>query len=77
MNYASILNIQVETGSINEKGEEGNKTTRRFKILALIQSSTFIDIGNPDLSKFSSADYEFISEYGAANNSAIFQPFNQ
>ena len=75
MNYASILNIQVETGSINEKGEEGNKTTRRFKILALIQSSTFIDIGNPDLSKFSSADYEFISEYGAANNSAIFQPF--
>jgi len=77
MNYASILNIQVETGSINEKGEEGNKVIRKFKILALIQSSTYIDIGNPDLNAFNSADYKFISEYPGQSNTGdnIFQPF--
>jgi hypothetical protein len=75
MNFASILNIQVETGSINKKGEEENKITRKFKILALIQSTTFIDIGNPDLNNFSSDDYRFVSEYAQNNEANIFKPF--
>jgi len=76
MNFATILNIQVETGSINEKGEEGNKVTRTFKIVALIQSSTFIDIGNPDLDKLNTDSFKFISEYDPASGvSTIFKPF--
>ena len=76
MNFASILNIQVETGSINEKGEEGDKIIRKFKILALIQNPTYIDIGNPDLERFNTGDYQFISEYDSEEGvNTIFQPF--
>jgi hypothetical protein len=77
MNFASILNIGVETGSINEKGEEKNQKFRKFKILALIQNPTYIDIGNPDLEKFNTADYKFISEYDPQELgiNTIFQPF--
>jgi len=76
MNYASILNIGVETGSINEKGEEKNQEFRKFKILALIQNPTYIDIGNPDLERFNTADYKFISEYNSEEGvNTIFQPF--
>jgi len=75
MNYASILNIRVETGSINAQGREGNKVIRTFKILALIQSPTFIDIGNPDLSAFNTQDYKFITEYDKDSNAGIFSPF--
>jgi len=75
MNFATILNIQVETGSINEKGEEADKTIRTFKIVALIQSSTYIDIGNPDLDNFNTDSFKFINEYDSSTGSSIFQPF--
>jgi predicted phage tail protein len=75
VNFASILNLSVETGTIDIKGQEANKVIRKFKILALIQSPTFIDIGNPDLNNFSSKDYKFISEYDSSSTSSIFQPF--
>ena len=76
-NFATVLNLQIETGSIDEKGQESiNPTIRKFKILALIQSPTFIDIGNPDLANFNSSDFKFITEYNVNNQDAIFTPFD-
>jgi len=51
--FPAILNIRVETGSfgINEEGDSGIEQPYRtytYRIVALIQGTTIIDIGNPD-----------------------------
>lgn len=74
--FPSIVNIEIETGLINDKGEESesDRIIRKFQIIALIESPTLIDIGNPDVNAFRSDNYDFISEYGASNEN-IFQSF--
>jgi hypothetical protein len=72
--FPTILNIEVETGSIDDKGNETISQTKKYKIVALIESPTRIDIGNPDLSKYNTVDYKFISQYDSMEN--IFTPFN-
>jgi len=76
-NFPTIVNIEVETGSIDAKGVETPAKTRRFKIVALIESPTYIDIGNPDNKTYISSDYKFISEYdpSSADGNTIFDPF--
>ena len=73
--FPTIVNIKVETGLINFKGEEELGLSREFSIVALVTSPTYVDIGNPDGANYSSNDYKFISEYGKTSNSEIFQPF--
>lgn len=78
--FPTIVNIEVEIGSINLKGEEiPFGELRKFKILALIESPTYIDIGNPSSSDFRESDYKLIQEYAANGTSSstegIFQPF--
>jgi hypothetical protein len=51
--FPAVLNIQVETGSLglNSDGTEGVQIpfrTYTYRIVALIEGSTLIDIGNPD-----------------------------
>ena len=51
--FPAVLNIRVETGSlgINEEGDSGIEQpyrTYNYRIVALIQGSTIVDIGNPD-----------------------------
>jgi hypothetical protein len=75
VNYPTIVNVEIETGSIDVKGVETSAKTRRFKILSLIQSPTYIDIGNPDGSTYSSSDYNFITEYTPNAGDTIFSAF--
>jgi len=46
--FPSILNVSVTTGLIGEDGSKTPHRTRNYRIVALIQSNTLIDIGNPD-----------------------------
>ena len=46
--YPSILNVAVTTGLIDANGKKIPHKTRNYRIVALIESSTLIDIGNPD-----------------------------
>ena len=46
--YPSILNVAVITGLIDANGKKTPHKTRNYRIVALIESSTLIDIGNPD-----------------------------
>jgi hypothetical protein len=71
-NFASIVNIEVETGFISEDGIESQKTKDRFSILSLILSPTIIDIGNPDSASFT-ADYPFLQK---AVSGGAFEPFS-
>jgi hypothetical protein len=74
--FPSVVNIEIETGLINEKGEESDsdRVIRKFQIVALIESPTLIDIGNPDVSSFSGSDYDFISQIGGSKRN-VFTPF--
>ena len=46
--YPSILNVSVTTGLIDANGSKTPHKTRNYRIVALIESSTLVDIGNPD-----------------------------
>ena len=73
--YPSIINIEIETGSINSQGIESISSVRKFSIVALIESPTLIDIGNPDGYNFSSNSLDFVKEYNPAVANNIFSPF--
>lgn len=44
----AILNIRVEIGMIDEEGVQEVYSSRDYRITALIQTNTLLDIGNPD-----------------------------
>jgi hypothetical protein len=46
--FPSILNVAVTTGLIDANGKKSPHKTHNYRIVALIESSTLIDIGNPD-----------------------------
>jgi hypothetical protein len=74
--FPSIVNLKIEVGKIDVNGVESLPTlTKNFAIVALIESPTYIDIGNPDGANYASSEYKFISEYGSTDNNDLFQPF--
>lgn len=58
--FPTVLNIKVETGFIDENGDQEVKKSYNYRIVALIESNTLIDIGNPDYN--SSGGKEFVVE---------------
>jgi len=64
--FPTVLNIQVETGRVGEQGSELPFKTYIYRIVALIEGSTLIDIGNPDYKGESSK--QFVVALNAANN---------
>lgn len=77
--FPTVLNIQVETGKIGKKsdGSEGQIPFRTYtyRIVALIEGNTLIDIGNPDYK--ASSGREFIVELNGADDELNYlsQPF--
>jgi len=77
--FPTVLNIQVETGKIGKKsdGSEGQIPFRTYtyRIVALIEGNTLIDIGNPDYQATSGR--EFVVELNGADDSLDYlsQPF--
>ena len=71
--YPAILNVQIETGLTDESGQNKSQiSTYRFQIVALVESPSIIDIGNPELTPYVSNDYKFIQAY---DGKQINQPF--
>ena len=73
--FPSIINLEIETGLINPQGVESAALVRKFSIIALIESPTLIDIGNPDSLNFSSNSLSFVQEYNPVQENSIFLPF--
>jgi hypothetical protein len=77
--FPTVLNISVETGSIgdNRNCSEGEIPFRtyNFRIVALIEGSTLIDIGNPDYKSTSGRD--LVIELNSAENDLTYlsRPF--
>ena len=77
--FPTVLNIRVETGSIGNKSNcsEGEIPfrTHDFRIVALIEGSTLIDIGNPDYK--STSGRELVIELNSAENDLTYlsRPF--
>ena len=77
--FPSVLNIQIETGKIGKKsdGSEGQIPFRTYtyRIVALIEGNTLIDIGNPDYQTTSGR--EFLVELNGADDDLNYlsQPF--
>tara|TARA_R100000995_G_scaffold78751_2_gene49530 strand:+ start:1980 stop:6641 length:4662 start_codon:yes stop_codon:yes gene_type:complete len=77
--FPTVLNIQVETGKIGKKsdGSEGQVPFRTYtyRIVALIEGNTLIDIGNPDYQATSGR--EFVVELNGADDALNYlsQPF--
>ena len=77
--FPAVLNISIETGSIGNKSNcsEGEIPfrTHNFRIVALIEGSTLIDIGNPDYK--STSGKELVIELNSAENDLTYlsRPF--
>ena len=77
-NYPTVLNIQVETGRIgtNAAGRSGVEQPYRsynFRIVALIEGDTLIDIGNPD--NIANSNKDFIINLKNDDKEALAVPF--
>tara|TARA_R110000824_G_scaffold13784_2_gene59416 strand:- start:1455 stop:6290 length:4836 start_codon:yes stop_codon:yes gene_type:complete len=46
--FPTVLNVRVETGRVGKDGSETPKYTHTYRIVALVEGATLIDIGNPD-----------------------------
>ena len=54
--FPSVLNVRVETGIVGTNGENKVSLKRDFRIVALVEGGTLVDLGNPDY-QGSSKDY--------------------
>ena len=76
--FPAVLNIRVETGSlgITEEGSQGLEQpykTYNYRIVALIEGGTIIDIGNPDYRGDSSREYVVNLDGSDTNLNAGFE----
>ena len=73
-NYPTTVTIEVEVGNIDNDGSQKTHSTKRFEIISLIQSPTYIDIGNPDNQK-NQKDYSFIINKSISSE-GVWTPFD-
>jgi hypothetical protein len=76
--FPAVLNIKVETGTLglNSDGSEGLQTpykTYTYRIVALIEGNTIIDIGNPDYRGDSTREFIVNLDGGDPNINAGFE----
>ena len=73
--FPSVLNIKVETGAIRENGGLKKHREYLYRIVALIEGNTLIDIGNPDYNAASGR--EFVVQIAGADDGGNYltQPF--
>ena len=73
--FPTVLNIKVETGFIDDNGDQIIFRSYNYRIVALIEGNTLIDIGNPDYK--ASGGKEFVVELTNAddNENYLARPF--
>jgi len=67
--FPTVLNIRVETGRVSENGTEYPSSSHTYRIVALIEGATLIDIGNPDYK--GDKDKEYIVSLEGRDNLAL------
>lgn len=71
--FPSVLNIRVETGLIGLNGENKVHKTQDFRIVALIEGQTLIDLGNPD---FQGSSKDYVIALDSSRSKIISEPFD-
>ena len=71
--FPTVLNLFVETGSVNKDGEDVVQFTYTYRVVALIEGPTLIDIGNPDYKGDSSKEYIISLD---SNRTNLAEPFH-
>ena len=72
--FAAPLNIRVEVGTVGTNGINIPAYERNYRIIALIESETLIDIGNPDSTHIDSAK-RFVIDLADDSGAALRRPF--
>ena len=65
----AILNIQIEVGKVTSEGLQQPTLTKNYRIAALVEGTTLIDIGNPDNTNRPN-ETKSVSELGGALKSS-------
>jgi hypothetical protein len=74
--FPCVLNISIEVGKILADGVEKSHYTNNYQIIALVESPTIIDIGNPDSETFEKSSYKYIRSLDSSSiQSTVFKPF--
>ena len=73
--FPSVLNIKIETGAIRENGGLEKHKEYTYRIVALIEGNTLIDLGNPDYK--TSSGREFVIQLNGADDNLNYlsRPF--
>ena len=71
--FPSVLNIRVETGLIGIDGENKIHKTQDFRIVALIEGQTLIDLGNPD---FQGSSKDYVIALDSSRAKILNEPFD-
>ena len=71
--FPSVLNIRVETGWVGINGENKIHETKDFRIVALIEGQTLIDLGNPD---FQGSSKDYVIALDTTRSKILNQPFD-
>jgi len=73
--FPSVLNIKIETGAIRENGGFKKHKEYTYRIVALIEGNTLIDLGNPDYK--TSSGREFVIQLNGADDNLNYlsKPF--
>jgi hypothetical protein len=62
----TIVNVEIEVGILTRNGKETPFDSRTYRIAALVESTTLLDIGNPD--QGSKGDYKHVMLSGDKHN---------
>jgi hypothetical protein len=77
--FPAVLNISVETGSIGNKSNCSDGQipfkTYVFRVVALIEGNTLIDIGNPDYKSLSSREFVIALNSADEDFNSLSRPF--
>lgn len=70
----AVVNFQIETGKILADGSEVNREVRRYRIAAVVEGSTLIDIGNPHaFGQYSDSNY--LERIDGGSEVSLSKPF--
>ena len=75
--FPTVVNFKVETGRVGKTGYESDVRTYIYRIVALVEGETLIDIGNPDNAAHEDIDKQYVInlQAGDARQQKLNVPF--
>ena len=71
--FPSVLNVRVETGTVGTNGQNNIYKTHDFRIVALIEGVTLVDLGNPD---YQGSSKDYVIALDSSRSKILSQPFD-